>query len=68
MEETVYDLCPPSVLTTTWKKKKVQVFPSSGLFFRCVTEKIKVIKTQAEPNQSYFPKESFDKRVKCNRT
>ena len=50
------------------KKKKVQVFSSSWAFFRCVTEKIKVIKTQAEPKQSYFPKGSFDKKVKCNRT
>ena len=54
MVETVYDLCQPSVFTTTFPPNPVQVFSSSEPIYRCVTANMKVIRTQSDPNWSYF--------------
>ena len=42
-------------------------FPSWAIY-RCVTANTKVIKTQIQPNPSYFPKGSFEEKVQCNPT
>ena len=53
------DLCQPLMFTTTFTAK---CFPPSWAIYRCVTANMKVIKTQSQPNPSYFPKESFEEK------
>ena len=50
MVETVYDLRQPSMFTTTFSAKP----PSPLAIYRCLTPSMKVLKTQSDPNPSYF--------------
>ena len=63
MVETVYDLCQPSMFTTTFPAKPGSNFFFPWAIYRYVTANMKVIKTQSDPNPCYFPVESLGGEV-----
>ena len=55
MVETVYDLCQPSMLTTTFPAKPGSSFFFPWAIYRYVTANMKVIKTQSDPTHAISP-------------